>query len=383
MKLNPVVGRLGWLGAIVGIGAGGGQAQTTITASDMFTQAGQYYRAYANAANNTSVNVSSLLGHAGGPQAWDFTTGPAEVTYRFDYVAAGTTPNGANFVAAGAQLAEQKTDEADPGTPAWLYFAQDAARGRLTQGFYDPGFSLALGGLGSLLGDAFAENLFDPPLNDFPATIRFGDQWTGSTTYRNTISFGDPEDPEGSLFSMDIQFAYSSVAMADAYGVVNSPGIGFGDCLRINELVTYDISIDDGSGLQHLETDYVRNYYWLRPGHGIVAQVTSQQSNSAPPDNNFTTAAAVVRMFETNHPEAGDPTTGGGIQGLKLTLGKSGALLQWTALASVKSYRVEYTTSAGSGWQALGNTTTANYLVDDAANKPGTPLRFYRVVGLP
>jgi len=88
-------------------------------------------------------------------------------------------------------------------------------------------------------------------------------------------------------------------------------------------------------------------------------------------------------MFETNHPEGGDPDPGGGIQGLKITLGKNGALLQWTALPSVTNYRVEYTTSAASGWQAVGSTTTANYLVDDAANKPAAPLRFYRVVGLP
>lgn len=382
MKSNPVLLRIGWLAAVAGSPLAV-QAQVTFTAADMFNQAGQYYRAYANAANNTSINVSGLLGQAGGPQAWDFTSGPTDVTYRFDYVAAAGTPNGANFVTAGAQLAEQKTDEADPALPSWLYFTPDPTRGRLTYGFYDPGFSVALGGLGSLFGDAFAENLFNPALNDFPATIRFGDQWTGSTTYWNAIGFGDPEDPDGGLFSMDIQFAYSSVAVVDAYGIVNLPGIGFGDCLRVNELVTYDVSVDDGSGFQHLETDYLRNYYWLRPGHGIVVQITSQQSNSAPPNENFTTAAAIVRMFETNHPEGGDPLPGGGIQGLKLTLGKSGGLLQWTALPSVSSYRVEYTTSAGGGWQAVGAPTTANFLVDALAGKPETPARFYRVVGLP
>ena len=127
----------------------------------------------------------------------------------------------------------------------------------------------------------------------------------------------------------------------------------------------------------------MRNYLWLRPGRGIVAQVTSQQSSGTPPDENFLTATAVMRMFETNHPDPGGPGTGGGIQGLRLTLGPSGALLQWTALPSVTSYRVEYTTNPGAGWQPVGNTTTANYLVDAAAGKPNTPMRFYRVVGLP
>ena len=382
MKKHRIAGKFELCAALGLIWPAALQAQTTITAADLFNQPGQYYRAYANATNNTTVSVGGLLGAAGGPQAWDFTSGPAEVTYRFDYLAATNTPNGANFVAAGAQLAEQKADEAGAVATSWLYFTQDAAKGRLVYGFYDPSFSLGLGGLGGQVNDTMAENHFNPPLNDFPNTIHYGGQWSSSTVFTNTISFGDPEDPT-TFFSMDLQFAYSSTATADAYGVVNSPGIGFGDCLRVNELVTYEISYDDGSGFQHLETDYVRNYYWLRPGRGIVAQVTSPQSNSAPPDDNFLTAAAVIRMFETNHPDGGDPNPGGGIQGLKITLSNNGALLQWTALPSVTSYRVEYTSSAGGGWQALGSTTTANFMIDAAAGKPDAPVRFYRVVGLP
>jgi hypothetical protein len=352
------------------------RAQVTITAADMFNQPGQYYRAYANATNNTSVGVGGLLGNAGGPQLWDFTSGPDEVTYRFDYLAATNTPHGTGFVTAGAKIAEQKTDESATSPQAWLYFTQDPAQGRLVYGFYDPGFSAGIGG-------SQAQEVFSTALHDFPATIHYGSTWSSSTTFTNAITFGDPEDPEGGFFSMDLLIAYSSTAVADAYGVVNSPGIGFGDCLRINELVTYAISYDDGSGFQPLETDYVRNYYWLRPGRGIVAQVTSQQSNNAPPDDNFLTATAVVRMFETNHPDPGDPGTGGGIQGLKLTLGPSGGLLQWTALPSVTSYQVEFTANFDAGWQKVGNPTTANYLIDPAAGKPATPMRFYRVVGLP
>lgn len=375
MKNHRTAGRFGLYAALGLIWPAALPAQTTITAADLFNQVGQYYRAYANATNNTSVSVSGMLGPAGGPQAWDFTSGPSDVIYRFDYLAATNTPNAADFVAAGAQVAEQKTDETAGVAQAWLYFTQDPAKGRLTYGFYDPSFAAGIGG-------SQAEEVFSSALNDFPATIHYGTTWSSSTTFTNTITFGDPEDPLGGFFSMDLLIAYSATDVADAYGVANSPGIGFGDCLRVNELVTYDISYDDGSGFQHLETDYVRNYYWLRPGRGIVAQVTSQQSNSAPPDNNFLTATAVVRMFETNHPDGGGGEPGGGIQGLKITLGKNGALLQWTALPSVTSYRVEYTTSAGGGWQAVGDPTTANYFIDAAAGKPDAPMRFYRVVGL-
>src|SRR5262245_42165359 len=83
-------------------------AQITITSADMFNQAGQYYRAYANAGSGVSVN--GMIGSAGAGQFWDFTVGPSNIIYRFDYVAAASTPYGAGFVTAGAQIAEQKAD---------------------------------------------------------------------------------------------------------------------------------------------------------------------------------------------------------------------------------------------------------------------------------
>jgi hypothetical protein len=224
--------------------------------------------------------------------------------------------------------------------------------------------------------------MFSATLNDFPATMQFGSTWSSSTTFTNSIIFGDPEDPETS-FSMDLLITYSATAVVDAYGVVNSPGIGFGDCLRVNELVTYDISYDDGGVWQHLETDYVRNYYWLRPGRGIVAQVTSQQSNVAPPDNNFLSASAVLRMFETNHGDSGGNVGNNGVQDFKMTLGASGALLQWTPLPSITSYQVEYSTNFSAGWQSLGTPTTGNFVIDAQGGKPGAPVRFYRVRGIP
>ena len=351
-------------------------AQITITATDLFNQAGQYYRAYANSPNNTSISVSGLLGAPGGPQLWDFTSGPSTVIYRFDYLAATNALHSADFVTAGARLAEQKTDEAGVVPQAFLYFAQDPTLGRKTYGFYDPGFSTGI-------GSEQPQTIFSPPIVDFPATIHYGDSWSCATTYTNTISFGDPADPEGGYFTMDIIYDYSSTAVVDAYGTANSPGIDFGDCLRINELVKYDTSLDDGESVSPLETDYVRNYYWLRPGRGIVAQVTSKQVTGAPPDNNFITATAVLRMFETNHRDAGDTGTSSGIQGFKMTLSKSGALLQWTAIASATHYRVDYSSSPAGGWQQLGSITTGNFLIDLAAGKPATPVRFYRVVGLP
>jgi hypothetical protein len=65
----------------------------------------------------------------------------------------------------------------------------------------------------------------------------------------------------------------------------------------------------------------------------------------APPDNNFLTAAAVARMFETNHRILLTQIQAVAFRTDNAQTG--GALLQWIALASVTSYRVEYSTNPG------------------------------------
>src|SRR4030095_1244868 len=99
----------------------------------------------------------------------------SDVTYRFDYVTASSTPHGAAFVTAGAQMAEQKTDESGAHAQAWLYFTQTPAQGRLTYGFYDPGFS-------SGVGSSDPQEVFSSVINDFPATIQYGSAWNTATT---------------------------------------------------------------------------------------------------------------------------------------------------------------------------------------------------------
>ena len=360
-----------------------GHAQPTVSASDLFNVPGQYYRAYANTPQAV-VEVSELLGEPGSQaQAWNFLNGPQDVTYRFDYLTAADVPPGADFPL--ATVAEQKTDEAGVLTPAWLFFSQDPARGRVVYGFHDPG----LGDV-KLLGLSFKlvppAGYFQPPLRDFPDTITLGSQWTGSTTYTNllTLDDGSGDEEGGGLFDFPQQTAYTSTSKVDAFGVINLPGIGFGECLRINELVQYDLAVDMGSGWEQFGTAYLRNYYWVRPGRGIVAQITSEQQQTGPPPDNFPTAAAVLRMFETNHPDA-EPPPPPAIQGLTLSLSNQGALLTWTRLAGITTYRVEHTSNPAdpTSWALTGSPTTGNFLIDATANTPGAPLRYYRVVGLP
>jgi hypothetical protein len=156
------------------------------------------------------------------------------------------------------------------------------------------------------------------------------------------------------------------------------------NCLRVHELVQYDVAVDLGlgTGYEPLGTQYVLNYYWLAPGHGIVAQMSSvsPSDGSQPPENLSAGATAFVRMFALNHPTGGGGGTAPTIKGFKLTMGSSSALLQWTLLSGVISYRVDYATtlSPTPNWQQLG-TTTSNFMLDTAA--PAAQRRFYRVVG--
>jgi hypothetical protein len=344
-----------------------GQAQIVISSSDMFNQAGQYYLAYAN---RGEVTVSGLLGTAGGPQAWDFTEGPKEVVYRFDYLPVAESGLAADFPQ--ATFVERKTDQAD-GSQAWLFLRQVPGQGRENLGFHDPSFS-----------DTYPTSVFTPSMIDFPDLIAFGDSWKAATTFDSEISFGDPgggdeDDFGGGLFVIPTRISYAATATVDAYGIVNLPGIGFGECLRVNELTQWDIAVDFGlgDGYMTVATQYVRNYYWLRKGRGIVVQVTSRQLDVAPP-NDFPVATALVRMFETNHPDGVVELPS--IRGFKITLSGDGALLTWTKSAGTNNYRVEYSTGDGWQWQLL-ELTRANFALDKNANKPGVPTRFYRVVG--
>lgn len=335
------------------------QAQVTITSADLFNQPGQYYRAFSNGTN--TVPVSTLLGTTGGPQAWDFSTGPTDATYRFNYIPAAQGTDGPQFVALGAQVAEQKIDESNTNVQSFLYFKQDTTAGRIDYGFYDPSFSAAQ-----------PVAFFTNGLQDFPALIHTNSSWSGNTVFESIYT-----DPVLGDFPM--QVTYSALDSVDAYGLVVLPNLGFMDCLRVHELVTYDIAVDLGSGYQPLGTQYALNYYWLSPGHGIVVQISASDS-TPPPDSMPNGASAFTRMFELYHPAVTNPPPV--LSGFKITMGTSAALLQWNRLAGVSSYRVDYATTLAPvpNWQPVG-TTTSNFLLDPAAVSPTNPRRYYRLVG--
>ncbi len=156
-----------------------GHGQVTITATDMFNQAGLYYQGYANYFDpndsTTSYPTAGVMGATGGPQLWDFTTGPTNQVFRFDYLAASNVAEAVSFT--NATLVERKTVVGGTNTtPSDLFFTQVPGVGRTVYGFYDTTFSAET-----------PANVFSPPIVDFPDQIHYNDTWTTSTMITTTI----------------------------------------------------------------------------------------------------------------------------------------------------------------------------------------------------
>jgi hypothetical protein len=337
-----------------------------IVAADMFSEVGLYYRAHANNFNpldpTSSYTTGNRMGIAGPEQLWDFLEGPTNEVFRFDYLSPTGMLQAADFP--DATLAERKTVESS-GATSYLFFRPVPDIGRRVYGFYDPAVSAKQ-----------PSTPFSSPIVDFPATIRYNDTWSTSMTYFTEVEVFE-------VGGFPVRYTVTSQFRVDAWGVVMLPGLGPLPTLRINEDQTVDVAVDlDGYGeFTHLETDYTRNYYWLSPGRGIVAQMNSIQSSSPPPEN-FDRAASFVRMFETNKKPT-PPVTGiQPVTNLRLTVGNGLVIVQWTKAANASQYRVEYSTGGfGTGsWQTLGTTSNAS-LIDWSAS--GQAMRFYRVASLP
>jgi hypothetical protein len=335
-------------GLLAGIGLA--QGQVTITSQDMFNTVGQYYRVYAN---KNSVDVTGRLGTTGGPQTWDFTSGPQDLIYRFDYVNTNDVSAGIDFPL--AKFAERQTDEAAGTAMAWMFMQQVSGKGRINYGFCNPGSDPT-------------EGVFDPPITDFPDPLKYQGSWTCKTSYSYNF-----------MELIPVIENYTATATVDAYGTIKLPGLGSLSCLRINELDQHDFTadVDDSGDYQTLETDYIRLYFFVSPGHGIVATIDSQQSITAPPANDFTSASQFTRMFDFNHSGPAPAA----VTDLTVTSAGTALLLNWSKAARTTSYRVEYLTGLGgtNAWRTLG-TTTNDFLLD--ATLGNTAQRYYRVVSL-
>jgi hypothetical protein len=343
------------------------QQAPIIRLSDLHTQPGLYYRAYANAYEpifGTPYPVNSRMGSAGPDRFWDFSQGPTDRTLRFDYLGPAGIPEAADFPQ--ATIVERKTVE-ESGVVEWLMIEPAPGLGRRVHGFYSDQFSPGMPSIP-----------FSQPIVDFPDGIRYQDTWTTSMITESLFPSLDPEVPT----DFPMQTTWNSTFVADAWGRVLLPNLGLLDVLRINEELTVDVAANwDGSGYQHLVTEYVRNYYWLSPGRGIVAELHSTQHGTTPPAD-FAQATAFVRMFETNKkPGAIDdgPQPAGNV---RLVVSNNHVLVQWQKAANASRYRVEWTDDLLNGeWTPLVEETANDYFFDPVG--PTNKDRFYRVVSLP
>ena len=345
-------------------------AQPLITDSDMTYKIGEYFRAYVNLPSNL-VDASSIIGKKGGPQFWDFTTGPTNDIFLYEYVSPKGTVIGSYFPQ--ATIAERKTTLSS-GDQGWLLYSHVPNVGRTVYGAWqeDPLF-------------ADAAHVFGAPVVDFPAQIKFGDTWNNLITFTNYI------DLLGDAFP--IRTIITTSFAADAWGVADLPNLGFGDVLRVNQLDEIQLQLfsedEEGNGAYNNlgSPVYSRFYYWIMPGRGLVAQMSSEttgnlEGNATPPPDNFARAGYFIRMFQTNRAISQGCTSPGAVNDLRITVDSRGrALLKWTETPCTTQYRVESTNqiTENTTWKTLG-TTTSNFLIDQ--ENTGTQVRYYRVVSI-
>jgi hypothetical protein len=239
--------------------------QTTIKTDDMKYDVGGYYSMYNFPAPQ---GVIGLTGNTGGPQVFDFSEGVTASAMTFNYVDVNDGGHGGSFP--GADIAEKKVDGNDE---SWMYLKFEDNIGRTNFGFYD------------------AVNLpdsptisFNPSIVDFPDNLSYQSYFTGSTNF------------SASLGNYDLEIEYSFTGFSDGYGTCILPDdVGTYNCIQINyseEFVYYFY----GTPIQY---SYVRSYYYLAEGLGIVAIITSLE-DANPIPNDFNIANTFARLYETS-----------------------------------------------------------------------------------
>lgn len=247
-----------------------GFAQITITTEELQYEIGQYYKMY----NIPSPQgVIGMTGIQGGPHVFDFSTGNTSVEFTIDYVDVTDGGHEADFPA--ATIAERKID---PSGTMWMYLDFQSGTGRTNFGFYDA------------VGVPESPSVpFNPPIVDFPDNITYQSFFTGTTNFDVTMS------------GLDIDIEYEFTGFVDGYGTVILPdGLGEFNCIQINyeEKYTYYWMQTP------IQTSYLRSYYYLAEGLGIVAIVSSREEE-APVPNDFNIANTIARLYDSSKLDQG------------------------------------------------------------------------------
>ena len=328
-------------------------SQVVITSADMFNEEGLYYKAYSN--GDAKVSAVNIIGSEGGPNFWDFTAGPRNEVIKFDYL----EPSDSIFVDEfpEATIMERARVEETGEMLGEIFFESVEGLGRKVYGFVrdtnDPA-QLVLGLDGPLK--------FKVPQVDFPANIKYGDEWSNVITFDTNIDIG------GGLGSLgQFRIIIKDDFIVDAYGFAELENIGFVDVLRLNTVTSQDVQIqqDDGTFVSMGATSYVRIYRWLAQGKGIVAELTSDVSsdlsgNASPPSKIFETGSKYFRMFETNKENSGGCSSADPVSDLRISwdTNNNRVFLRWTKVECASKYRVLSSTdlSDKSSWELVEET---------------------------
>ncbi len=238
-------------------------SQIEITLNDIEYADGQNYKMYGR---TTLYIVQQFTGKIGGPHTWDFSTGPTNINYTFDYLLPSATPCEADFPS--ATVTEKRTGD---GSTAYMFLDFQNGTGRVNYGVCQPG----------VLPIPY---VFNPPIVDFPATINFMDFWDGQATFAAQSG------------GIDLTVEYFFTAFCNAYGTLALPGgLGSFPCLQVNYLEHFKYYWEG----MLLQESYIRSYYWLIENAGIAVIIVSEEGSAIPPEN-FNYSAGYNRMYESS-----------------------------------------------------------------------------------
>ena len=335
------------------LGLSSTHGQVVITSADMFTEEGLYYKVHSN--GDAKVPAVDIIGSEGGPNFWDFTAGPKNEIVRFDYLEPSASIFADEFP--GATILERARVEGTGEMVGEIFFESVEGLGRKVYGFVqdtnDP-TQLVLGLDGPLV--------FKVPQVDFPANIKFGDEWSNVITFDTNVDLG------GGLGSLgQFRIIIKDDFIVDAYGFAELENIGFVDVLRVNTVTSQDVQIqqDDGTFVSFGATSYVRIYRWLAQGKGIVAELASDVSadlsgNASPPSKIFETGSKYFRMFETNKETSGGCSSADPVSDLRISwdTNNNRVFLRWTKVECASKYKVWSTNDLtdSDSWQLVEET---------------------------
>lgn len=317
-------------GVLVFVMSSAAPGQVAVTSDQLGFGAG-HKRSFLTHAG-PEVDVSGRIGGEGGPQHWDFTTGPVDNRYRQEVIDPASSGVDGGFPE--AMLAEESVFQSN-GEPSWSFYnlTED---GRELHGFY------------RMAAFTSPTTAFEPPFVDFPATMRLGDRWNVEASYDSEISVVG----QGTF---DVANEVAAALEIDAFGTLALPGFGEVEVIRLEEFSTTTSVADVAGTPVPVGTVFVRSYYWLSPQFGIVAQISSPAATEEPAE-----AFASGRFLRLESFTAPVPET---VVDLRVARSGPALVLTWGATGDPEGFAVETSADLSEGsWRHRATVSERQYI---------------------